>query len=245
MSQPDGGLTDGTLLGGRVRYQQPREGYRTGIEPVLLAAAVPAQPGERVLEAGTGAGAGLLCLTARVPGLITVGIERDPALAALANCNLSINGVANGCVQVGDIEGFCSGVAFDHALANPPWHDARGPASPHAMRDAAKRATPGLLERWAAAMAGVLRPGGSLTLLLPAEATARALAALDSAACGSPALLPLWPQAGRSARLVLVQATRGGRGGCRVLPGLVLHAGTGFTPPARAVLWEGERIAWP
>ncbi|HLB98700.1 MAG TPA: SAM-dependent methyltransferase, partial [Acetobacteraceae bacterium] len=59
-------LTEGHLLGGRVRYAQPREGFRSGIEPVMLAAAVPARTGERVLEAGSGAGAALLCLAARV-----------------------------------------------------------------------------------------------------------------------------------------------------------------------------------
>ena len=61
--------TDGHLLGGRVSYAQPREGFRSGIEPVLLAAAIPARPGEHVLEGGSGAGAALLCLAARVPGL--------------------------------------------------------------------------------------------------------------------------------------------------------------------------------
>ncbi len=84
--------TDGYLLGGRVRYAQPKAGFRSGIEPVLLAAAIPARPGEHVLEAGTGAGAGLLCLAARVPGLTGVGIERDPGLTAIA----AANGVANG-----------------------------------------------------------------------------------------------------------------------------------------------------
>ncbi|HJS85951.1 MAG TPA: SAM-dependent methyltransferase, partial [Acetobacteraceae bacterium] len=59
-------VTGGTLLGGRVRYAQPAEGFRSGIEPVLLAAAVPARPGECVLEGGSGAGAGLLCLAARI-----------------------------------------------------------------------------------------------------------------------------------------------------------------------------------
>ena len=68
-------VTEGHLLGGRVRYAQPRVGYRTGIEPVLLAAAVAARAGERVLEAGCGAGAGLLCLAARVPGITGLGVE--------------------------------------------------------------------------------------------------------------------------------------------------------------------------
>jgi tRNA1(Val) A37 N6-methylase TrmN6 len=46
--------TAGTLLGGRVSYRQFAAGHRSGFEPVFLAAAVPAQAGERVLEAGTG-----------------------------------------------------------------------------------------------------------------------------------------------------------------------------------------------
>jgi tRNA1Val (adenine37-N6)-methyltransferase len=49
--------TEGHLLGGRIRYRQPDTGFRSGLEPVLLAASVPARPGEHVLEAGTGAGA--------------------------------------------------------------------------------------------------------------------------------------------------------------------------------------------
>jgi tRNA1(Val) A37 N6-methylase TrmN6 len=52
--------TDGHLLGGRVIYRQPATGFRSSIEPVLLAASVPSTPGEHILEAGTGHGAALL-----------------------------------------------------------------------------------------------------------------------------------------------------------------------------------------
>ena len=70
------------------------------------------------------------------------------------------------------------------------------------------------------------------------------LAALAGAGCGSPAVLPLWPRAGRPAGLVLVQGVKGGRGACRLLPGLVLHAeGGGFTPEAEAVLRNGAGLA--
>src|ERR1700735_5572240 len=85
-------LTEGHLLGGRVRYAQPRTGFRSGIDPVLLAAAVPARPGERVLEAGSGAGAASLCLAARVAGISGLGVERDPALVEIAARNAAANG---------------------------------------------------------------------------------------------------------------------------------------------------------
>ena len=65
-------------------HEQPKLGHRTGIEPVLLAAFVPARAGDSVLEGGTGSGAGLLCLTVRVADLRAVGVERDPEMAVLA-----------------------------------------------------------------------------------------------------------------------------------------------------------------
>ena len=39
------GATEDALLGGRVVLRQPAAGYRAAIDPVLLAAAVPARGG--------------------------------------------------------------------------------------------------------------------------------------------------------------------------------------------------------
>lgn len=58
------------FLGGRLMVAQPKTGYRAGVDPVLLAASVPAVRGESVLELGCGVGVASLCLAARVPGQI-------------------------------------------------------------------------------------------------------------------------------------------------------------------------------
>ena len=124
-------LTHGTLLGGRIRYTQPAHGYRTGIEPVLLAASIPARPGQRVLEAGTGAGAGLLCLAARVSGVIGTGLERDPDQATLAATNFVANGFDGLTALHADLLTWAAAEAFDHSFANPPLVLARGKHLPH------------------------------------------------------------------------------------------------------------------
>jgi len=233
--------TEDHLLGGRVRYAQPRAGFRSGIEPVLLAAFVPARPGEAVLEGGAGAGAGLLCLAARVPGLRGVGIERNPALAALARANAAANARAGLVFQDGDI-GHAAG-AFDHAFANPPYHPAGGTASADPGREDAKRAAPGTLARWTEALARCLRPGGTLTLILPAGGVPEVLAAMAAAGLGGGVLLPLWPKPGRAAKLVLLRGTRGGKTPFRVAAGLVLHrADGGFTREAEAILRDGAAL---
>jgi tRNA1Val (adenine37-N6)-methyltransferase len=233
----------GTLLGGRVAHAQPATGHRTGIEPVLLAASIPARPGEAVLEGGTGSGAALLCLAARLPGIHGLGIERDPALAAIARDNLAANGFAHIAIEAADLTAWHTTGRFDHAFANPPWHDPASTASPDAGREAARRGAPGLSGAWVAALARPLRQRGSLTLVIAAAALPGALAACTAAGCGSPALLPLWPHAGRPAKLVLLRTIHGGRGPCRVLPGLVLHAAEGgFTAAAEAVLRDGAAL---
>lgn len=237
-------VTEGTLLAGQVRYWQAQEGYRTGIEPVLLAAACPARPDERVLDLGTGAGAALLCLAARVPGVRGLGVELDPAMAALARRNLAANGVEGVLIAEGDAPEFAADAPFDHAVSNPPWHDAASTSSPSPGRRRAKQAGSGLLAAWCLAAARALRPGGTLTLALPAALVGHAFTVLAGAGLGAPALFPLWPREGRPARLVLLQARRGARGAARVLPGAVLHAGADWSAWAHEVLREGAAISF-
>lgn len=235
--------TAGTLLGGRVRYAQPRSGFRSGIEPVLLAAFVPARAGERVLEAGSGAGAALLCLAARVPGVCGTGLERDPDLVALAAGNAAANGFADLNFLAGDVLAAEPAGPFDHCCANPPYHQGAGTASPLAAREGAKRAGSGLLGAWTATLGRRLRAGGSLTMILAAAGVPEVLAAMAAGGLGGASLLPLWPKPERVAKLVLLRGVKGNRGTFRLLPGLVLHrADGGFTEAAEAVLREGAAL---
>ncbi|MEY2961347.1 MAG: hypothetical protein RLZ60_1177, partial [Pseudomonadota bacterium] len=55
-------LSCDNFLNGKVRVWQPINGYRAGVDPVLLAAAVPAKSGQTVLELGCGVGTASLCL---------------------------------------------------------------------------------------------------------------------------------------------------------------------------------------
>ena len=215
-----------------MRYCQPADGYRTGIEPVLLAAFSPAREGDRVLEVGCGAGAGLLCLLSRLPGVHGVGLERDPAMAALARQNAALNQLPFE-VTVGGIADFQGG-PFDHAFANPPWHDAA--STPSATKAWAKQGGPDLLAEWLLAMRRAVRHGGTVTLLIPAGQFGRAAASALAAGLGGLVLTPLWPRAGAPAKLILLRATAGSRAADQVEPGLVLHEGAGYSPAAQAML---------
>lgn len=247
MSELAFACSEGGLLDGRVRYQQPVRGNRTGLEPVLLAASIPARAGQRVLEAGTGAGSALLCLLARVADVQAVGIERDPDMADLARRNLAANGFASAqvitaCIHAVHPEDL--GGLMDHCLANPPWHDAGGTPSPLMRREVARRASVGLVEAWATSLSGLLRRGGTLSLILPAGQVDVGLLALRQAGCGTLGIFPLWPRARRPARLVLLRGVKGGRGATSIHAGLVLHQQANFTAAADHVLRTGDSLVW-
>ena len=237
--------TQGHLLGGRLFYAQPQDGYRTGIEPVLLAASIPAQPGQRVLEAGTGAGAALMCLAARMPGLRGVGVEIDPDMAALARRNIAANGMDGFTVLEGDILRLALGHSFDHVFANPPWHHHASSPSPVARRTRAKQALDGAgASAWVKALSPILRHGGTLTLILPSPLAEIATRAMLAGGLPHVSRLKLLPKAGRPPKLVLLQG-RADAGPGRDAPALVLHQADGrFTTEAERLLRDGAALAW-
>lgn len=246
----DEDLTLDRLIGGRLRLWQPRRGYRAATDPVLLAAAVEARPGQSVLELGCGAGAGLLALGVRVPDLALSGVERQAPYAELARRNAALNGLEAE-IHRADLTALPPALRrpFDHVLMNPPWFAPKDPAATDPGRDAAQReATP--LDAWIDAGLPRLVPGGWLTLIHLAEHLPRLLAALQGRA-GAVSVRPLAPREGRAAGRILLRARKGARGPFRLLAPLVLHAGAthgrdgeDFTPAAQAVLREGAALDW-
>ncbi len=238
----DDALTEDRLLGGRVALRQPRDGFRSGLDAVLAAAAVPATPGARVLDMGCGVGAIGLCLAARVPGVRVTGIEIDDALADVARANARLNG-ADLDVVTGDATGRLSIRGFRHLVANPPFHDAarhRAPAS--AGRARAMLADEALLSAWVAAGAKRLETGGTITLILRADQLGEVFVALGTR-FGAGTVMPVHPMADRPATRILVRAVKGRRTPPAILPGLILHeAGGGWTARAHAILADAAPI---
>jgi tRNA1(Val) A37 N6-methylase TrmN6 len=238
-----------TLLDGRVRLVSGA-GLPPTTDTVVLAAATPAQKGDRVLEAGCGSGAASLCLAARVPGCSVTAIEREPDLARTARDNVAANDLSERItVLTGDIAappGPWPRPGFDLVMTNPPYLDpARVRASPDRLRRAATvESMP--LRAWLAACTAPLRDGGSLIVIHRADRLDELLAALPGL-LGSVAILPLWPdgEGKRPARRLLLRATRGGRAPLRLLPGIALHdAGGAYSEAAQAIFRACGALSW-
>jgi tRNA1(Val) A37 N6-methylase TrmN6 len=227
------------FLGGRLHLEQSDQGFRSGSDAVLLAAAVPARPGQSVLDLGCGAGAAMYCLGARIDDLRLTGVELDPEAAALAR--------RNGSAEVVEADVLALPPAlrgqWDHVLLNPPYFaagagsEARNTSRKQGLREAA----PGDLRRWVGVACRRVAPKGSVTVIARADRLADLLLPMAEA-LGGIAVLPIAATEGTEARRVLVQGRLGARSPLRLLSPLVLHSGPesgGYRPEVETILRHG------
>jgi tRNA1(Val) A37 N6-methylase TrmN6 len=240
----EGTLTDDALLGGRVQLLQPARGYRVAIDAVLLAAAVDATPGQRILDLGAGVGAVGLCLAARLAGCSVVGIELQPALAELAERNANLNGMADRVRTVvhdlarplpADLGG------FDHVVTNPPYLAAAvADPSPDPSKALATVESSADLARWLAVATAAAEPAGTLLIIHRSDRLDEILGHLGRLGWGDVTVKRLPPAA-----RILVRARRAERLTRHDAPPLTLHRpGGGYTDEAEAILRHAGALAF-
>jgi len=228
-------LTDDAFLGGRINLLQPRTGFRSGLDAVMLAASILARPRQLVCDVGAGAGAALACLAARVPDLQLAAVEIDPDLAALATLNHARNGLTGTLiVHEADVLQRPRSVprqAFHHVMSNPPFHDtARGTLAPERTKARAKALDGEGLAIWLRFCRALVRPKGSVTVILPPAQLAMAIQALTHDGLGA-AIIPLWPKAAMPAKRVILRVLMNSSAPLLLQPGIVLHAEDGSPSP--------------
>lgn len=241
-------------MGGQVQLLQPKHGYRAGIDPVLLAAAVPALPGQSVLELGCGAGAAMFCLATRCNGLRLTGIELQADYADLAMRNATLNDL-DARIAVAHLANLPDEVRqdrFDHVIANPPYY-CRGVHSP--AQDAGRRIALGEdetpLSDWVDVAARRLLPKGYLHIIQRVDRLPDLLLAC-AGRLGSVEVLPLAPRQSRAPELVLLRARKGGRSPFRLHAPRVLHDGDrhvrdgeSYDKHISEILRNGAPLTWP
>jgi tRNA1(Val) A37 N6-methylase TrmN6 len=230
--------TTDAFLGGKVQLTQPAQGYRAGIDAVLLAAAVRAERHQRVCEFGCGSGAVLLCLNARVMGISGVGVEPDADLRALAEANIETNaapfGIINATVQNFETEPN----QFDHVFFNPPYYEVDTfNASPHDTRNAAHALTAPIAD-WFKAARRVLKHEGQVTVILPPAMLADVLAGMNG--FGAVEIIPIRPHADKPAKRLIIRGIMGRKTPLELRPDVVLHkADNSYTDVVERVLRYG------
>lgn len=224
--------TTDSFLGSALAILQPRNGYRAGIDAVLLAATaqVQSESRSRILDVGAGVGVIGLCAAARLPYTKVVLVEKNEALVALARENIARNAMA------GRVSAVHSDVladrpdhglepeSFDVVLSNPPYYDANASRpSPDPLKADAHIMPAAGLAAWLRFVARMTRPGGHATVIHRADHLPQMINSFAQW-FGELVIQPLHPRTGQPASRVIVRGCKGSRKPLRLLPGLTLHA---------------------
>lgn len=224
MKQQQDNTTCDAFLGGALHILQPRSGYRAATDPVFLAASVPVQPGQTVLELGCGVGVALLCLGHRVSGLKITGLELQSDYAELAGKNVLENKIAAKIIT-GDLTKMPRELldqTFDHVIFNPPFYDVSSVSAPEDGGKSQAHVTRLSISEWISAGMKRLKPKGRMTFIHRAEILPQAMAAL-AAIAGDITVKPLVSRKDQPAKRVIVTCRKGTKGPAVLLPALVIH----------------------
>ncbi|MEM1370815.1 MAG: methyltransferase [Pseudomonadota bacterium] len=238
-------LTEDSFLGGQLTLLQPRDGYRAGLDAVLLAASYAPDPrvgNARLLDLGCGVGTVALCAARRLPAAVVHGVEVQADLVALAQRNAASNGLdcrfhavccditegaaAQRAVGLGNAD-------FDAVLSNPPFHESGEGTPAGAIGKRRAHAMDGVdLTAWVLYATRALKPGGTFTLVHKTEALPQLLATL-APRFGEIMVRPLQPRCNQPARRILVRARKGSRAPFVLLPPINLHGEPGVDRPVQ------------
>ncbi len=224
------------MLDRRIALTQPEDGYRAAIDPLILAAACPAQPDDTVLDAGCGVGTAALCVMERT-GSTAVGIEIQPHMAELARTNADANDVGRrltifeGCIMAPPAE--LKQRRFNHVICNPPYlREGYGTGEPSIANHEGKAKLPD----WVEFACRRVSDNGSVIFVHRADRLDELLAEFQPR-LGALVVFPLWRRLGEDANRVIVGGIKGRKTALRLAAGLVLHRNDGtYTEEADAIL---------
>ena len=225
-------ITEDTFFNGRLKVQQPRDGYRYSIDAILLAGFTRCKAGETVLDLGTGCGIIPLVLASRHPGLKLYGVEIQDKLARIAQENVRVNGLDERvhilhqdlkALKAQQLPGL-----IHHVVCNPPYRKINsGRINPHSEKAGARHEIFSRLPDVVDAAARLLELSGRFTCIYPAVRLIDMAAHMRRVGLEPKRMRWVHSRMGEPARLVLVSGVKGGRPGLEVEPPLVIYEGDG------------------
>lgn len=210
-----------------MKLWQRTDQFCFSIDAIILAHFVPIKSRHVYADLGTGTGVIPLILTARGAKKV-VGFELNPITAELAERNRQLNHKEEE-IQIIQAD-YCQlpmktfNGSFDTIVVNPPYFDVnQGKAPDTAARQLALHETHTTIDDVCKAAKGLVKFGGALCMIYRAERVIEALMAMQREGFTPKRLRFIHSLPDRPAKLVLIEARKGGRPGVQIEPPLYIY----------------------
>lgn len=217
---------------GNLRILQKKRGFRFGTDSILLADFACGRGARRVGDFGTGSCILPLLMSDNAPRAAFDAWEIQPGIADMAARCVRLNGLESRiCVRQGDARLAARDVglgALDMVVCNPPYYrKGAGAASEDESMRIAKHGEPGLVGELVGAAGRVLRCGGKLCMVYPAEGAADLICMLRASDMEAKRLRFVHADAEHAPSLMLIEGMKGAKPGLRIMPPLLLRGADG------------------
>lgn len=232
---------------GGLRIIQHPERFPFAVDALLLAHWVRVRPTDRVIDLGTGGGIIPLLLAGLHLDIQLTGLEIQPETAEMAGRSVALNGLTHRIrIDCGDWRtateryGFES---FDLVTMNPPYRPVgTGGVSPAQGRATARHELASSLSEAVSSAGRLVFYGGRVGIIFLAERLVELLDALRASQLEPKRMRLVQQRAGRPAKLVMVEAVKGGHPGLTCEAPLVVWAeGQRYSAEMQAIYEGGVR----
>lgn len=209
------------FLDGELRIIQSRHGYRFSVDALLLAEFVSMTPEGVVVDLGAGCGIISLLLAKKGQAGYIVCLELQEELASQAKRNAVLNGLEERvAILQGDLRALpLAPRCADVVVCNPPYRKSRsGRINPDPCKAIARHEIAMTLVDILAAGKTLLRSGGKLALIYPANRLTEVFSRMRSQDLEPKRLQVIFPDSASHAKLAMIEGRLGGKSGLKILP---------------------------
>lgn len=195
---------------------QKTDGFRFGMDAVLLSGFARILPGEDVLDLGTGTGIIPILLEAKTEGKHFTGLEIQEEVADMARRSVALNHLEGKIdIVTGDIkeaDRLFKLASFDVITANPPYmNHTHGLKNPEEMKAVSRHEVLCTLNDVIGKGAKLVRPGGRFYLVYRPRRLVELINTLCRHGMEPKRMKFVHPFIQKEANMVLVEAVRGGK----------------------------------
>lgn len=223
--------------------QQPRNGYRFTLDPLLLCDFSGAGSEQTIADLGSGSGVMALVLARMASQARVTAFEQDREAAGLAAENASLNGLTGRVTvlheDVLQVRRHLPVSSCDLVVSNPPYRkQGKGRLNEHPGKLAARHETTAGLTGFLAAAKYLVKPSGRICLVHHPDRLCDLMVAAAEQKLAVLRLRMVHGTPKAAAKVFLVELAKGRRhGALQVLPPLVVRSdGQNYTDEVRAIL---------
>ena len=207
---------------------QREKGYRSSLDPILLASFLKAEKKDKIIDLGTGNGIIALLAAQRYPDARITGIDIQDALLEVAKKNVALNNLGKRVeikkADIREVSVHFKAESFDTAVGNPPYRKGTtGRLNPDREKALARHEIERTLAEYISASKYLAKNKGKIALIYHPSRLTELLCLFEKLDIRASRIRFIHSRADTDAKMVLVEGIKNGKNDTVVLKPLIVY----------------------